>query len=217
LARPESFTALKRNLAGCRHCEVNGLIPKARPVFQLPRAAQIGIFSQAPGNLAHQGGKPFLDPSGTRLRSWLGVDEAQFYESGVFAIAPMAFCFPGYDGSGTTGRGGDLPPPKVCAEIWRERVLSHLEGRLDIALLIGSYSQTWHLGAQRKKTLTETVRAWESFDRDPATGARLYVLPHPSWRNTAWLKKNPWFEERVVPALQADVARIIKGPGSSGP
>ncbi|MEM1380942.1 MAG: uracil-DNA glycosylase family protein [Pseudomonadota bacterium] len=179
-------------------------------MFQLPPGARIGIFSQAPGNLAHQGGRPFLDPSGVRLRKWLGVDEGAFYESGRFAIVPMAFCFPGYDGSGKTGKGGDLPPPKVCAQLWREKVLAHYAERLDLALLIGGYSQAWHLGKQRRKTLTETVRAWRDLHRDPATGAKLYVLPHPSWRNTAWLKKNPWFEAEVLPPLQNDVRRALR-------
>jgi uracil-DNA glycosylase len=211
LATPErdSFEADKQALASCRHCEAKGLIPEARPIFQLPGGARIGIFSQAPGNLAHQGGKPFLDPSGVRLRQWLGVDEGQFYDSGRFAIAPMAFCFPGYDGTGPTGRGGDLPPPKVCAEIWRERILRPLEGKLQLALLIGSYSQNWHLQGQRRKTLTETVRAWRDYPRDPVTGAKLYVLPHPSWRNTAWLRKNPWFEEEVLPELRRDVRAAL--------
>lgn len=210
MATPETFDHLRAELSACRHCEKAGLIPEARPVFQLPRGARIGIFSQAPGNLAHQGGKPFLDPSGARLRQWLGVSEETFYESGRFAIAPMAFCFPGYDGSGKTGKGGDLPPPKVCATIWRERVMAHLRGQLEIALLIGGYSQAWHLGEERKKTLTETVRNWRSFQRDPATGAKLYVLPHPSWRNTAWLKKNAWFEDEVIPEVQADVRRALR-------
>jgi uracil-DNA glycosylase len=211
LAAPDrELSAVTQKLASCRHCEREGLIPEARPVFQLPATARIGIFSQAPGNLAHKGGRPFLDPSGVRLRAWLGVDEEAFYESGRFAIAPMAFCFPGYDGSGTTGKGGDLPPPKVCADIWRERVLAPLKGKLKLALLIGAYSQEWHLRRERKRTLTETVRNWRHFSADPVTGAKLYVLPHPSWRNTAWLKKNPWFEEEVLPELQADIQRAMQ-------
>lgn len=185
------------------------MIPEARPVFQLPEAATIGIFGQAPGNLVHQRGRPFLDPSGKRLREWLGVDEDQFYESGRFAIVPMAFCFPGHDGTGPTGKGGDRPPPKVCAEIWRERMLAPLKGQLQLALLIGGYSQAWHLGEQRRKTLTETVRAWREFELDPVTGAQLMVLPHPSWRNTGWLKKNPWFEEEILPELKARVAKAV--------
>lgn len=207
---------LRAELSACRHCEREGLIPEARPVFQLPETARIGIFSQAPGNLAHRGGQPFLDPSGARLRHWLGVDEATFYESGRFAIAPMAFCFPGYDGTGTTGRGGDRPPPRVCAERWRERVLAPYRARLDLALLIGSYAQQWHLGGERKRTLTETVRSWRELSCDPATGAKLYVLPHPSWRNTGWLKRNPWFEDEVIPALRRDVAAALAATPQAG-
>ena len=208
---PETLAELTAALRACRLCEEDGRIPEARPVFQLPATARVGIFSQAPGNLAHQGGRPFLDPSGVRLRQWLGVDEETFYESGRFAIVPMAFCVPGYDGTGRTGKGGDLPPPPVCAETWRARVLAPFRGQLDLALLIGGYAQAWHLGDQRRRTLTETVRAWEAFSRDPATGAKLYVLPHPSWRNTGWLKAHPWFEREVLPPLRRDVARALSG------
>ena len=137
------------------------------------------------------------------------MDEACFYESGRFAILPMAFCFPGYDGTGATGKGGDLPPPKICAEIWRERLLSGLRGQLQVALLIGAYAQAWHLGKEKRKTLTETVRAWRDYPKDPVTGARLFVLPHPSWRNTGWLKRNPWFEADVLPEVQAAVGKAL--------
>lgn len=196
-------------LSACRHCERERLLPQARPVFQLPVSATIGIFSQAPGHLAHQAGKPFLDPSGKRLRAWLGVDERQFYDSGRFAIAPMAFCFPGYDGKSPTGKGGDLPPPPVCADIWRKRVLRPFQGQLQLALLIGSYAQAWHLADQRRSSLTETVRSWRDFSTDPVTGAALMVLPHPSWRNTGWLKRNPWFEQDVLPVLKSRVAQAL--------
>ena len=191
------------------------MLPSARPVLQLPPEARIGIFGQAPGNLAHQEGRPFADPSRVRLRQWLGVDEETFYHSGLFAVVPMAFCFPGYDGTGKTGRGGDLPPPKVCAEIWREKLLAPLAGQLELVLLVGSYAQDWHLGDQRRKTLTETVRAWRSFAKDPITGAKVFVLPHPSWRNTGWLKKNPWFEDEVLPVLRRHIARLKSESESS--
>ena len=161
----------------------------------------------------HQTGRPFDDPSGHRLRQWLGVSRAAFYDSGVFAIVPMAFCFPGYDGSGKTGKGGDLPPRPECAERWRREVLSHFKGKLDAALLIGGYAQAWHLGDQRKKTLTETVKAWRTFESDPATGAKLLVLPHPSWRNTGWLRNNPWFEEEVIPVIQGQVRSALETMG----
>lgn len=150
-----------------------------------------------------------MDPSGIRLRAWLGVDEGTFYDPRNFAILPMAFCFPGYDGSGATGKGGDLPPPRVCAEMWRERALAQLT-ELEVILLIGGYAQEWHLGRARKATVTETVRSWKDFPRDPVTGARVYVLPHPSWRNTAWLRKNTWFENDVLPELREQIATALR-------
>lgn len=198
---------LRTELSACRYCEEQGIIPEARPVFQLPDSARIGLFSQAPGNLAHREGRPFMDPSGVRLRQWMGVSEEEFYTSGRIAIAPMAFCFPGYDGKSPTGKGGDLPPPKVCAERWRERVMAEIEGRLKLVLLVGAYAQRWHLGNQMGRTLTETVR----MARDRITEGQVVTtdapvflpLPHPSWRNNAWLRRNTWFEEDIVPYMQA--------------
>ena len=204
----DDLPALRRRLAACRHCEAAGLIPEARPVFQLPDQATIGLFSQAPGNLAHQGGRPFMDPSGVRLRAWMGVTEAEFYESGRLAIAPMAFCFPGYDGTGATGRGGDRPPPKVCAAIWRDAVMARIEARLQVVLLVGAYAQAWHL-QERGRTMTQTVAAWRA--RLEAPGPFMLALPHPSWRNNAWLKRNPWFEADVLPVLRARVRAALTG------
>lgn len=200
---------MRAELSACRHCEREGLIPEARPIFQLPGTATIGLFSQAPGNLAHQGGRPFMDPSGVRLRDWMGIDEAAFYESGRLAIVPMAFCFPGYDGKSPTGKGGDLPPPKVCADIWRERVLAHLP-RLRLVLLVGGYSQAWHLGGAKGRTLTETVGHWRDRVAEAETSGQLVLpIPHPSWRNNAWLAKNPWFEAEVLPLLLNRVAAAM--------
>ena len=151
-----------------------------------------------------------MDPSGVRLRAWMGLDEAAFYESGRLAIAPMAFCFPGYDGKSPTGKGGDLPPPKVCAAIWRARVMAQLTG-LRLVLLVGSHAQAWHLGARRGGTLTETVGAWRDRMAEAEAGGPLVLpLPHPSWRNNAWLARNPWFEAEVVPLLRARVAGAMK-------
>ena len=154
-----------------------------------------------------------MDPSGVRLRAWMGVGEAEFYESGRLAIAPMAFCFPGYDGKSPTGKGGDLPPPRVCAAIWRERVMAQLAG-LRLILLVGSYAQAWHLGARRGRTLTETVGGWRDRLAEAEAGGPLILpLPHPSWRNNAWLGKNPWFEADVVPLLRERV-RAALGPSN---
>lgn len=150
-----------------------------------------------------------MDPSGVRLRAWMGLDEAQFYESGRLAIAPMAFCFPGYDGKSATGKGGDLPPPRVCSDIWRARVLGHLPD-LQLVLLVGGYSQAWHLGPAKGRTLTETVATWRDRVADEAASGQLVLpLPHPSWRNNAWLKKHPWFEAEVVPLLRDRVSAAM--------
>ncbi|MEM6537758.1 MAG: uracil-DNA glycosylase family protein [Pseudomonadota bacterium] len=195
---PEPLASVARSIRRCTICAPN-FDHRPRPILQVGRKAKVAIFSQAPGNVAHQKGKPFFDPSGVRLRQWLGVTEAVFYDPDVFAIVPMAFCFPGYD-----KYGGDNPPPKVCAQTWRERLLEAMP-KLELALLIGSYSQSWHLGTARKRTMTETVRAWRSY-------GPLYVpTPHPSWRNNHWLKKNPWFEEEVLPEIRARIANVTKG------
>ena len=206
----DDLAALRPRLASCRRCEAAGLIPEARPIFQLPETATIGLFSQAPGNLAHQGGRPFMDPSGVRLRAWMGVSEAEFYESGRLAIAPMAFCFPGYDGRGPTGKGGDRPPPKVCADIWREAVMSALPP-LRLVLLVGAYAQAWHLRGESGR-LADRVARWRERIAQSASGTVVLPLPHPSWRNNAWLRANPWFEAELVPDLQALVRDALGDP-----
>ena len=153
-----------------------------------------------------------MDPSGVRLRAWMGVSEEEFYESGRLAIAPMAFCFPGYDGKSATGKGGDLPPPRVCAAIWRERVMAQLTG-LRLVLLVGSYAHAWHLGPARGRTLAETVGAWRERTAEAEAGAPLTLaLPHPSWRNNAWLARHPWFETEVVPLLRERVRAAMGTP-----
>lgn len=151
-----------------------------------------------------------MDPSGVRLRAWMGVTEAEFYESGRLAIAPMAFCFPGYDGKGPTGKGGDRPPPRVCAATWRARVMAQLTG-LELVLLVGSYAQAWHLGSAKGRTLTETVSAWRERLAEAERGGPLVLpLPHPSWRNNAWLKRHPWFEADVLPLLRSRVRAAMR-------
>ena len=165
-----------------------------RPVAWLSARAPILIAGQAPGARVHASGRPFTDPSGDRLRDWLGVDAATFYDRDCFAILPMAFCFPGHD-----ARGADRPPPKLCAATWRAGALAAM-GQVKLVLAIGGYAQAWHLGA---KGVTQTVRRWRDF------GAETIPLPHPSWRNTAWLKKNPWFEAELLPVLRARVRELI--------
>lgn len=174
-----------------------------RPVLRAEPTARIGLFSQAPGIRAHDAGLPFKDPSGVRLRGWMGVDESEFYDAGKIAIVPMGFCFPGYD-----AKGGDLPPRRECAAAWRTRLMQHLP-RLELVLLVGGYAQKWHLPEARRRSLTDTVRDWRSFYEREDGQLRYLPLPHPSWRNSFWLKANPWFEAEVLPVLRNEVRRLI--------
>lgn len=166
-----------------------------RPVVWFRPGACILIAGQAPGARVHQSGRPFTDPSGDRLREWLGVDATTFYDQDRIAIVPMAFCFPGYN-----AKGSDLPPPKLCAQTWHQQVRSAL-GPMPLTVLVGRYAHHWHLGT--KAGVTDTVRNWRVLAPD------VFALPHPSWRNTAWLKKNPWFAAEVLPALQTRVAEVL--------
>lgn len=168
---------------------------RPRPVVWFRPSARILIAGQAPGARVHQSGKPFDDPSGERLRDWLGLSEAEFYDQTRVAIVPMGFCFPGYD-----AKGSDLPPPRICGATWHDRVMQEIE-KIDLTILVGGYAHKYHLGV--KTGVTDTVKAW----RDHAP--RLFALPHPSWRNTAWLRKNPWFEADVLPELRVEVQRLI--------
>ncbi|MEM7238556.1 MAG: uracil-DNA glycosylase family protein [Pseudomonadota bacterium] len=168
-----------------------------RPVVVPSQTAKVLIVGQAPGARVHQSGIPFDDPSGERLRNWMGIERPVFYDPAMLAIVPMAFCFPGYD-----DKGSDLPPPKLCAQTWRDRVMETLP-QVELTLVIGQYAQKWHLGRHRYKGVTKTVAAWREF-----SGEGCLPLPHPSWRNTAWLKRNPWFEDEVVPWLRGMVARL---------
>jgi uracil-DNA glycosylase len=167
-----------------------------RPVLLGRASARLLIVGQAPGARVHASGRPFTDPSGDRLRDWMGIDEAAFYDENRVAILPMAFCFPGYD-----ARGADLPPPAICARTWRAPLMAAL-GRVDLTLLVGGHAQKWHLGT--RVGVTQTVRGWR--DHLPGT----IPLPHPSWRNTAWLKKNPWFAEELLPVLRARVREVLE-------
>ena len=166
-----------------------------RPVVWFGRTPRILISSQAPGLRVHEVGMPFWDRSGDRLRDWLGLDKDTFYDTTQVAIVPMAFCFPGYD-----AQGADLPPPPVCHATWHDRVMDYLEAP-PLTVLIGGYAHRWHLGV--KTGVTQTVRNW----RDHAP--RVYPLPHPSWRNTAWLNRNPWFARDVLPALRDSVRKAL--------
>ena len=201
------FERLAGQLRACRLCRDEprhgGPLPhEPRPIIQGSAKARLCIASQAPGTRAHASGIPFMDPSGRRLRDWLGLNEAQFYDPDFLAIVPMGACFPGQD-----SRGGDLPPRRECAERWRRPLLDALP-ELDLVLLIGQYAQAWHLRERFKGGLTTTVRRWREI-LESAEKPRLLPLPHPSWRNNTWLAKNPWFEAELLPVLKAEVRTML--------
>ena len=196
---------LLKDIRSCRIC-VEPSNPKPlphepRPVLTVDTKARICISGQAPGTRVHKSGKPFTDPSGDRLRDWMGVDEDLFYDPSKIAIVPMGFCFPGLD-----AKGGDLPPRKECAKAWHGELFSTLES-LDLILVVGMYAQKWHLRERCKRNLTETVRAWREY-RDAPDSPRFLPLPHPSWRNNHWIRKNAWFETDLIPYLRDEIARL---------
>lgn len=195
----ENFAARVR---ACRICVENpvgrALQHEPRPVLRPSSSARILIASQAPGTKVHVLGMPFTDASGDRLRNWLGVSSEDFYDTTKFAIVPMGFCFPGQD-----AKGGDLPPRRECAAAWRAPLMA-LMPRIDLVLTIGSYAQSWHMGAARRPSLTETVMDWRTI-WDVPSNPKVLPLPHPSWRNTGWLKRNPWFEMDLLPFLRSEI------------
>jgi uracil-DNA glycosylase len=189
---------LSKEARACRICEAH-LPLGPRPVFRVSTTARILIAGQAPGRLVHETGIPWNDRSGDRLRDWLGLDREIFYDERRIAILPMGFCYPGVDKN-----GGDNPPRPECAPTWQARFLA-LMPRIELTLLVGSYAQEFHLAAGRRASMTHTVAAWRDH---PET---LVPLPHPSWRNTAWLKRNPWFERELLPVLRRRVAGLVRG------
>jgi uracil-DNA glycosylase len=186
-----NFAELMAEVRQCRLCE-KSLPAGPRPVLQLDPGAKILIVGQAPGRRVHETGVPFDDPSGDRLREWLGLANEEFYDPAIVAILPMGFCYPG------TGKSGDLPPRPECADAWREQLRN-----LQLTVVIGQYAQKWHL-PEKKKNLTETVRAWKG------CGGDIFPLPHPSSRNNIWLKRNPWFAESLLPDLKKAVQEALK-------
>lgn len=180
----------------CRLCEPH-LPLGPRPILQWHRDARILIAGQAPGRRAHESGIPFTDPSGDRLRKWLGVDDATFYDARKIAILPMGFCYPG------TGRSGDLPPRPECAAAWRQPLLDGLK-HLELTLVIGRYATDWHLPECSGRPLSDVVADWKLY------WPKILPMPHPSPRNQRWLRERPWFERRVLPALKARVATLLK-------
>lgn len=181
---------------GCRACE--GHLPLGpRPVFRVSDSAKILIVGQAPGTKVHQTGVPWNDASGDVLRGWMDVDRDTFYDESRIAIVPMGLCYPGRD-----PKGGDNPPRPECAPLWHDALVEALPS-VELTLLVGQYAQRWHLAGDRKPTMTETVAAWKEY------GAAVFPLPHPSWRNTGWRKRHPWFEDKVVPDLRRRCASLL--------
>jgi uracil-DNA glycosylase len=192
--KPESLNVLLEEVRSCRHCEAN-LEFGPRPILEASNKSKILIVGQAPGRRVHESGVPWNDPSGERLRKWMGISTDDFYNPRLVAIVPMGFCYPG------KGKSGDLPPRTECAELWHDRVLAQLT-EVKLTLLIGQYAQAYMLGDKRLSNLTETVRAWKDFR------PKYIPLPHPSPRNVRWFKNNPWFEDSVIPYLRRKVKSL---------
>ncbi|MEM6578933.1 MAG: uracil-DNA glycosylase family protein [Pseudomonadota bacterium] len=190
-----------KDIAACRVCTDRFAATKTRhaprPVVWFRPQARLLIAGQAPGLRVHQSGVPFDDRSGDRLRDWMGVSKDEFYDMDKVALVPMAFCFPGYD-----AKGSDLPPPRICGETWHDDVINTLP-RLRLRLYVGGYAHRYHLAT--RANVTDTVAAWRRY------APQAFPLPHPSWRNTAWLKKNPWFETELLPVLQQRVSEVLHG------
>lgn len=193
------ITSLPDQVMACRLCAdrfaATATAHAPRPVVWFSPDARLLIAGQAPGARVHQSGRPFTDASGDRLRVWLGLEADAFYDRKRVAIVPMAFCFPGYD-----AKGVDLPPPPICAQTWRAQVLGALPA-VRLTVVLGGAAQRWHLGARR---VGDTVANWRQF------GAQgIFPLPHPSWRTTAWEKRNPWFGAEMLPELRRCVAEVM--------
>ncbi len=186
------LASLLREIRACRVCAAH-LPLGPRPVLRAKASARLLIIGQAPGTKVHESGVPWDDRSGDRLREWLGFDRDAFYDESRVAIVPMGFCYPGVDKN-----GGDLPPRQECAPLWHAGVMQRLPN-IELTLLVGSYAQAYYLGDRGGATMTESVRAWRRH------APRFVPLPHPSWRNTTWLRRNPWFESELLPELRERV------------
>ena len=192
-----ALTELLREVRACRLCEEH-LPLGPRPVLRASVSARILIVGQAPGTRVHETGVPWNDPSGDRLREWMGLDRDTFYDETRIAIIPIGMCYPGRD-----PRGGDKPPCPECAPHWHPRLRPMLPN-VRLTILAGQYAHRFYLQRTAKASLTETVFAWREYIPE------FVPLPHPSWRNTGWLKKNPWFEREIVPYLRRRVRSLLK-------
>lgn len=191
----KTIATLVARIESCRYCENLPLGP--RPVLRVSATARLVVAGQAPGTRVHESGVPFADPSGERLRDWMGIDAATFYDRNRVNIIPMGFCYPGRNAS-----GGDLPPRPECSTLWHHELFGIIASP-KLILVIGQYAQAWHLGDRRGRTLTETVRNWKSYL------PQYLPMPHPSPRNNIWLRRNPWFEDEVIPELRRRVSEIL--------
>lgn len=192
----DDLNHLAEEARACRLCAA-ALPLGPRPVLRVSATARLLIVGQAPGTRVHESGIPWNDRSGDRLRDWLRLPRERFYDESRIAILPMGLCYPGVD-----ARGGDRPPVPRCAPTWHPR-LRPLMPRIELTLLVGLYAQRFYLGARRQADLTATVRAWRDYLPE------FLPLPHPSWRNTAWLKRNPWFEQELLPDLRLRIAALV--------
>ena len=188
---------LLARIRACRAC-AGDLPHEPRPVITVKPTTRLLIAGQAPGRRVHESGVPFDDPSGDRLRAWMGVDRDTFYNHPAFGVAAMAFCYPG-----TVKGGGDIPPPARCAALWRKDLIAALP-KVELTLLLGRPAHQWALGPEAEPSMDAQVRAWRR--HLPS----ILCLPHPSWRNTAWLNRNGWFEEEVTPYLRKRVAAMLE-------
>ena len=189
--------ALLGEIRACTVC-TEELVDGPRPIVQVSSLSRLVIIGQAPGARVHASGVPWRDDSGDRLRQWTGLTLEEFYDSAKVALVPMGFCYPG------TGANGDLPPRPECAPLWHDRVLGALAHRR-LTLLVGSYAQARYLKRSGRQTLTDAVRDYQS------DGSGIFPLPHPSWRSGLWMKRNPWFEATVLPALRPAVRQALAG------
>jgi len=204
---PAAESAFDRFIAEIRACTLCApeLPLGPRPVLRGRPSARLLIISQAPGTRVHETGLSFNDRSGDRLRAWLGLERETFYDETRIAIAPMGFCYPGRD-----GKGGDLPPRRECAPLWHARWLAFFPA-VELTLLVGSYAISYYVPGARAGSMTKVIARWREFLPE------VFVLPHPSWRTTRWLRDNPWFESEALPELRARVAAAINPLPRSAP
>jgi len=196
-ARYATLDELLAAVRACRVCE--GHLPLGpRPVVQAGETARVLIVGQAPGARVHETGIPWDDPSGERLRSWMGIDESVFYDASRVAIIPMGYCYPG------RGKGGDAPPRPECAMLWHDQLLERLPA-IELTLLVGLHAQRHFLRSRSKPTLSQTVRSWREY------APEFIPLPHPSPRNQPWFARHPWFEEELTPVLRARARAVLEG------